>query len=180
MKHVNDYPNFAAAVQLLADLTAKCDQLAAEQESIRNQLRSDSTDPVRVLDPIDRAKAVMAGENVPIHRGAAFSALQDRELEIRGQLEVLKGALRVQPEAIEMERRRARAVAIESREKEVSAVRMRMNEACRKLMAAIAAEDALLADLVAGGFGRQEPGITAAPWLNREFFIETERKASTD
>lgn len=179
MKNVTEYAPFAAATELLQRLTEKRDALAAERESILNQMRGDS-DAVRVLDQIDRARAVMDGENVPLNRGAAFAAFQERELQIREQLEVLNAALRTQPEAIEMERLRARALAIASREKELSAVRLQLNDACSKLMAAMAAEDAFLADLVAGGFGLQEPGITAPPWINREFFIETERNAPAD
>lgn len=175
MKNVTEYAPFAAATELLQRLTEKRDALAAERESILNQMRGDS-DAVRVLDQIDRARAVMDGENVPLNRGAAFAAFQERELQIREQLEVLNAALRAQPETIEMERRRARAQAIASREKELAAVRLRMNDACRKLMAALAAEDAFLADLVAGGFGAQEPGITSPHWLNREAFQLAERE----
>lgn len=176
MKNVTEYAPYVAAVELLQRLMEKCDQLKAERKSILDELRFDSSSPVRALGRIDYAKAVLDGVNVPLNRAVEFSALRDRELEVRKQVEVLEVALRAQSEAIEMERRRARDAAIASREKEVAAVRMRMNEACRKLMAALAAEDEFLIDLATGGFGRQEPGITSPYWLNREMFMSLERE----
>uniref|UniRef100_A0ABX1PLQ6 Uncharacterized protein n=2 Tax=Aromatoleum anaerobium TaxID=182180 RepID=A0ABX1PLQ6_9RHOO len=177
MKHVTEHAGFAAAQDLLERLTAERDRLTAEQATIHGRMRWDNPERMPLPDTIDRAKAILEGPPVPSNRAGELDELRTRDLAIRERLEVLNAALRSQPSEMEHQRIRARAEALADREKAVAAIRMRWSEAIRKLQAAIAAEDALLDELVMGGFGRQEPSITAPHWLNRELFTATERDA---
>lgn len=168
MKQVNEFASFAEAQDLLVRLTAEQERLTAEQLEIQRKLNGASQGDIPVASNIDRAKALIEGNTMPPNRAAALSDYQDRELEIRHRLELISQALRQQPERVEQERNRARAAAWASRDREIAGVQKAWDSALRNLKAAIEAEDALIADLISGGFGLQEPVITSPNWLNRE------------
>lgn len=172
MKTVFDYQPFKDAQELIDRLEAEKQSLEIEQAELLQQLSFSNQKPVVVADSVERAKAIIEGKPHP-GRADVVDSLRQRELEIRGKLEVIGQALRVQPEAVERQRNAARAAALKARAKTVEAVCKAMAEAQAALAEAIEAEDRLIADLVAGGFGGTEPVITRPGWLDREAFKAT-------
>ena len=169
MKTVFDYQPFKDAQELIVRLEAEKQSLEIEQAELLQQLSFSNQKPVVVADSVERAKAIIEGKPHP-GRADVVDSLRQRELEIRGKLEIIGQALRVQPEAVERQRNAARAEALKARAKDVQSILKAWATAQAALAQAIDAEDALLADLVTGGFGGGEPVITRPEWLNRELF----------
>lgn len=169
MKTVFDYQPFKDAQELLVRLEAEKQSLEIEQAELLQQLSFSNPNRIAAPDSLERAKAILEGKPHP-GRADEMDSLRQRELSIRHKLEIIRQALRVQPGAVERQRNAARAAALKARAKTVEAVCKAMAEAQAALAEAIEAEDRLIADLVAGGFGGGEPVITRPEWLNRELF----------
>lgn len=172
MKNASEHAGYSAALELLFDMRARLDLLNGEHSQACAALSFKNDGHAPSAGPLDRARAMLDGKPMPATRAENIDALRVRELELRGQLEILNPAINAQATVVEIERTRARAAALESRKKELDGVRKKMDDAVASLRAAIIAEDKILDELVAGGFGRQEPGITTAAWMNRELFVE--------
>lgn len=169
MKTVFDYQPFKDAQELLVRLEAEKQSLEIEQAELLQQLSFSNPNRIAAPDSLERAKAILEGKPHP-GRADEMDALRQRELSIRHKLEIIRQALRVQPEAVERQRNAARAEALKERAKDVQTLCKAWAQAQAALAQAVEAEDALLADLVAGGFGGGEPVITRPEWLNRELF----------
>lgn len=169
MKHVTDYQPFKDAQELIDRLEAEKQSLEIEQAELLQQLSFSNPNRIAAPDSLERAKAILEGKPHP-GRADEMDSLRQRELSIRHKLEIIGQALRVQPEAVERQRNAARAEALKERAKDVQSILKAWATAQAALAQAIDAEDALLADLVTGGFGGGEPVITRPEWLNREAF----------
>ena len=169
MNTVFDYQPFKDAQELLVRLEAEKQSLEIEQAELLQQLSFSNPNRIAAPDSLERAKAILEGKPHP-GRADEMDSLRQRELSIRHKLEIIGQALRVQPEAVERQRNAARAEALKARAKDVQTLCKAWAQAQAALAQAIEAEDALLADLVAGGFGGGEPVITRPEWLNRELF----------
>lgn len=168
---VTNHPEFATAAALLEKMRAEFSRLEAEQAEINRRLRFKEATPITVLSDMERARIVAEGGEIPPSRVDAVSELQDRELEIRERLELLRRALVEQPIVVEHERERARVEALSAAKTERDRIEGLWARAVSAMAAAIAAEDALLDGLVAGGYGRADAAITNGfGWLNREEF----------
>ncbi len=168
MKTVQDHPGYAEAADLLQRLQDKHTELTQEQQELLAQLRFKEPEQVAYPSDQDRALAVLEGKPMPSGRVGIIDDLRDRELAIRGELEILNAALRTQPQTVEQQRTAARAAALALRSKELAKVSRAWEAAEDALRAALATEDALTNDLLDGGFGYRFPAITSPAWLNRD------------
>ncbi len=166
MKNVMDHPEFAAASQLLADLLAEQQRIEAERLALFEQLQRPGSDSTAHLTHEDRARAMLTGE--PLRSAAdVLPELRDREATLRRRLEEIARLVSAQRIAVERARERAQAEAFEA-DARTAKVRAAWDTAARALNDALAAEDAIISDLIAGGFGWRPATITAAHWLKRE------------
>ena len=168
MKTVQNHPGYAEAADLLQRLQDKHAELTAEQQTLQAQLRFKEPQTVDVPSLRDRALALVDGQPLPPGRAGLVDQVRDKELEIRQQLEILNQALRSQPEVVEHERHRARSAAVAARSKELDRVAAKWEAAQAALRDALAAEDALTAELLTNGFGYRFPAVTSPAWLNRD------------
>lgn len=168
MKHVSEHKEFSSVVQLLASLQAEYDRMTKEHldlcDKIRNPLRSDHSK--QSSDTL--AAILLSGEELPSHGAAAIDGFRDSEFKLRGKLEQAAKILRDLPSRVEYFRVKAARDRVKELESDFAKVHRLFNDAVIMLQEALRAEDAILGDLVAGGFGMHEPRITAPFWLNRE------------
>lgn len=160
---INDVPAFAEASELLHSLENERVRLTSECAMLCKHLTGDTPgDGVASPTPEEVARAILNGEvRPPSNKNAEW---RERQLVARERLIEVGRAidrLLVRRELIR-ERARTAQLAADSR---VGEIRKAMAAAEMALRAVIASEDALLDDLVRGGFGRIDPIITAPFWL---------------
>jgi hypothetical protein len=171
MKTAHDHAGFAEESAKNKRISEKLAELTAEQQEIHAQLRFKEPKELKVPTVLDRTQAILDGKPIPGDRTGIIDSLQKRELEIRGQIEILSAAQRTQPGVVEHERTKARAAALALRKKEIDGIWSAWDKARDALRIALKAEDALVNELLAGGFGRAAANITNPDWLNREAAI---------
>jgi len=149
-------------------LEAEHAKLSAEHAELVSKLAF-TTSPNERRQPattMEKAQMLLSGGTLPTDN--VLTDMQARELELRQRIELLGQALREAPAAVERQRDKARAEALQDH-KDRAKVQQAWDKAVEALRGAVSLEDALIADTVAGGFGSSEPSITAAPtWLNRD------------
>lgn len=168
MKSITDFGPYTEALDLLHRMAEERNKLREEQLEIMGRLKYDAVQTPQGASALERAKAILAEGELPPTTGETIDALRTREAEIRARLEVLDAALRMQPEAVERQRQLARAEALRARRRELDELRRKWVAAVHALHDAITAEDELLDELAAAGFGRQDPDVTAPVWLSRD------------
>lgn len=176
MKTIADHAGYGAAALLLKRMQDEFDRLTTERNDILAKLRWKEPTPTGTAGTLDRARAILDGEPLPLNRSGEDDRLRERELEIRERLEVLRAALGWQPQEVERQRDRARAEAW-SAATEQTGIAKAWATAEAALLAAIVAEDALLDRLAAGGFGCGGPVATNPTWLTRDACRDALRSA---
>lgn len=173
MKTVNEFPAFAAAVELQNRLESELKKLQAEHAELLGRLNYQGGIDAPVADSMQRAKAMLEGSPLPGNKAAAIDELRDREFAVREKIEVIGQALRQQPTNVESERRKARAEFVQESTKAVTAIERKWSAAVAAVREAMNFEDEFIADMLAAGYGDREARIYPDPqWLNRNLLLE--------
>ncbi len=164
---IHEVPDFAEMQKLLSDLKGEHARLTTLQTDLVAKLKNSNMHADRSGTTEDRARALLNGEPLPKTASEALGVLGDEELQARTRIAEIEPILRALPTRLERIREAARASELAA-DKRTAQVKTLWEKALATLQAAITAEDELLTDLRARGFGGQEPLITNPYWLARD------------
>ena len=174
MKNVQDHQGFSDADQMLTDLRAKLESVTAERNDILDQLKFDrNTRPAEGITPGDAARRLLADMPLPGDAAATMRDLQAREQVLRETEAAIKRALIGLPAVVERQRDLARAARLEELASAREKIKDAFDQAVAGLRAACKAEDDLIAETIAAGFGWSPPLLTSPTWLVRADLLET-------
>jgi len=164
---VADDPDYSADLALLHQLEERLALMRSEHDELRGRLAF-ALAPA-AAEGREGARAFLVSGRAPNH-SERLSGEQLRELELRTAIFQCEALVKDMRGRTEMSRDRARTRILTGPYAErVAALRADWQAAVDRLGELIRAEDAMHAELVAGGFGRSEPQITVLlEILNRD------------
>lgn len=159
--HITQVPVFLEATNRLSKMLARQAELQAELQALTQGLAA----PI-ARDRAQVEQAILDGQDAPT-RTVDIDKARSRYAEVSATLEVITKMIDNQRVAVERAREAARLQALEATAGHLQDLRAAYRRAVEAAARAAAAEDAVLAGLVAKGYGLHEGRICDEPGIDR-------------